>query len=471
MRAVLLWLTILLVLSAAGGADEFDWLMVNGCRERTSWARDEDTLYPPFAYVTDYDQRGDLVTVSRNMLFASYADTANIVVAYDTETRTKLWSFVLPNTWGSAASVPAVGESLVFCGSHHGFGLHALDRFTGQERWLKQIGNLYTRNPIVDGGRAYVVQDSLYCLDGSTGATVWSYPVSGQLTPAVDDSNAYVATGSQTIAFDKATGTVKWQTASSQRLTIALALGDDYVYAYESGLIAARSKASGDTVWTHVPPYDLPWLTQGAMAVSDDYLCYAVWEDADTLGRIYTLDSSTGAYLWHHVLDTAGAFAPTIANGFVYAVNHASGTLWGFNLATGGVAFFDDALQYRNQPVVANHALWVSSSSGIREFRTCFSADDRGSPNPNLSVRMLAPSQPNPAVDRAFIHYRLPCSGHLRLRLLDVTGRVISILAEGYCESGSYRTTLDATGLPPGAYVCRLDAAALSESRPLVIVR
>jgi hypothetical protein len=83
----------------------------------------------------------------------------------------------------------------------------------------------------------------------------------------------------------------------------------------------------------------------------------------------------------------------------------------------------------------------------------------------------LHPSYPNPARGRATIAFDLPRASDVSLRLYDVVGREVAILADGRREGGRHEVPFDTGRLASGTYYCVLRAGNAVQSRPLVLAR
>jgi hypothetical protein len=90
------------------------------------------------------------------------------------------------------------------------------------------------------------------------------------------------------------------------------------------------------------------------------------------------------------------------------------------------------------------------------------------------SVAPPAPSLrapfPNPTSGAATAPFTLAQSGHVRLEVVDVLGRIVAVLADGVRPAGSYSGHLP-VGLPPGRYILRLRTPDGSTTAPLTIVQ
>lgn len=85
----------------------------------------------------------------------------------------------------------------------------------------------------------------------------------------------------------------------------------------------------------------------------------------------------------------------------------------------------------------------------------------------------LEQSYPNPLPPGApaTITYEVPVNSSVRLTLMDMAGREISLLAEGYHEKGRYELQYLPASLPDGSYFIVLSSDATLEVRKLMILR
>jgi len=87
---------------------------------------------------------------------------------------------------------------------------------------------------------------------------------------------------------------------------------------------------------------------------------------------------------------------------------------------------------------------------------------------------MLA-SRTNPMIRRAALQYSIPASGHARLTIDDVAGRVIRTLVNGWTEAGPHAVNWDgrseaSRASPPGVYFARLECDGLTRTCRLVLL-
>jgi len=85
----------------------------------------------------------------------------------------------------------------------------------------------------------------------------------------------------------------------------------------------------------------------------------------------------------------------------------------------------------------------------------------------------LEQSYPNPlrVGSVATIEYGIPVRGGVRLAVVDMGGREVAVLAEGFHEQGRYRTHFRPSSLPSGSYLYVLTSTTTSEVRRLTLIR
>lgn len=83
----------------------------------------------------------------------------------------------------------------------------------------------------------------------------------------------------------------------------------------------------------------------------------------------------------------------------------------------------------------------------------------------------LFQNYPNPFNPTTVIRFQIPRSGSVTLKLYDVLGREVAVLANGKMEEGLHETTFDAGKLASGVYFYRLRAGEITLTRKLLLVR
>jgi hypothetical protein len=118
--------------------------------------------------------------------------------------------------------------------------------------------------------------------------------------------------------------------------------------------------------------------------------------------------------------------------------------------SSGAFAFHGDHLYYAGTGIIHGHPSHALA-------RTPLSAVlDAPRPRvPGSSVALAATPNPSRSVTRFTL--QLPTAGHLRLSILDLTGRMIATLADGEFPAGEHDVRWDAPAAP-GVYFARLEA-------------
>jgi hypothetical protein len=116
------------------------------------------------------------------------------------------------------------------------------------------------------------------------------------------------------------------------------------------------------------------------------------------------------------------------------------------------------------------YAQWVDAQGNVGGPTTGVAP---GAAPPGLA---LAPLSPNPARGTATARWELPRAAHVRLALLDVSGRERRVLADGTQAAGRHESAIDlrdagGRALEPGLYFVRLDADGRSLAGRLVVVQ
>jgi hypothetical protein len=83
----------------------------------------------------------------------------------------------------------------------------------------------------------------------------------------------------------------------------------------------------------------------------------------------------------------------------------------------------------------------------------------------------LTQNYPNPFNPSTTITFDVPSAGAVSLAVFDMLGRRVATLVNEQLQPGRYRTTWDATGLPSGVYVYRLQAGGFVQTRKLLLAK
>ncbi len=83
----------------------------------------------------------------------------------------------------------------------------------------------------------------------------------------------------------------------------------------------------------------------------------------------------------------------------------------------------------------------------------------------------LAQNYPNPFNPTTVIAYELAAAGSVSLKIYDILGRQVAVLAEGYQSPGMHTVKFDGAELPSGLYVARLSAGRINAQMKMVLLK
>lgn len=83
----------------------------------------------------------------------------------------------------------------------------------------------------------------------------------------------------------------------------------------------------------------------------------------------------------------------------------------------------------------------------------------------------LSQNYPNPFNPTTVIGYQLPVASEVSLKVYDMLGREVATLVNGRQEAGSYRYTLNASGLSSGVYFYTLRAGNFTKTMKMMLVK
>lgn len=83
----------------------------------------------------------------------------------------------------------------------------------------------------------------------------------------------------------------------------------------------------------------------------------------------------------------------------------------------------------------------------------------------------LSQNYPNPFNPSTKITFSIPVDSKVNLRVYDLTGRQVAVIAEGSMSAGSHTVTLNAANLSSGAYFYTLTAGDFSKTMKMVITK
>ncbi len=91
--------------------------------------------------------------------------------------------------------------------------------------------------------------------------------------------------------------------------------------------------------------------------------------------------------------------------------------------------------------------------------------------NENYKGSRLGQNFPNPFSTSTTLEYFLSDKGNVSLKIFNMLGNEVAVLAEEYKLPGQYRVTFDATGIPSGIYLCKLNVDDFMLTRKLILIK
>lgn len=138
-----------------------------------------------------------------------------------------------------------------------------------------------------------------------------------------------------------------------------------------------------------------------------------------------------------------------------------------YRLMTGRDLFFSDSVR-----VYIDTNLDGFFNDSLRVFGLIVTTDARPEQGHQLpSEYRLDQNYPNPFNAATTIAFELPEPGMVRLELYNLLGQRVAVIGEGLFEAGRHQVVLDASQLPSGVYLYRLQAGSFVQTRKLMLVK
>lgn len=263
-----------------------------------------------------------------------------------------------------------------------------------------------------------------------------------------------------------------------------------------SGVLIAGVNTSGYLQWSNVFPRDEGYVNlKQIVSAGNGFLCVGTREGDSTSSQQIRLlkTEATGNYEWHRdyggVDFEQGNCLLAINDDFLLAG-------WTRSFGSGGT---DCWLVRVNS---SGDSLW-SRTYGGTDHESCsglFAEDDGsgivvGAVTPEQSSNSdwlaiglefeqgtlpfcrvpryysLAQNYPNPFNASTAISFDLPREELVRLIVFDITGRIVATMADKVTEAGAHQVRWDASRVPSGVYIYRLENGSFTQSRKMVVLK
>jgi photosystem II stability/assembly factor-like uncharacterized protein len=83
----------------------------------------------------------------------------------------------------------------------------------------------------------------------------------------------------------------------------------------------------------------------------------------------------------------------------------------------------------------------------------------------------LEQNYPNPFNPSTTINYSVPEAGNILLSVYNTVGEEVAVLVNGYSESGRFNVTFDASNLPSGVYLYKLQSANTVQTKKMMLLK
>jgi photosystem II stability/assembly factor-like uncharacterized protein len=83
----------------------------------------------------------------------------------------------------------------------------------------------------------------------------------------------------------------------------------------------------------------------------------------------------------------------------------------------------------------------------------------------------LEQNYPNPFNPVTNINFSIPKAGYTSIRIYDILGKLVSTLFEEQLAPGSYKADWDASQMPSGIYLYRIESGSYTQSRKLILIK
>ena len=242
---------------------------------------------------------------------------------------------------------------------------------------------------------------------------------------------------------------------------------------WAGGYIGVYQTTDGGVTWDVVRPfgedfntYDIQFLTSSLG-----------WVIGSLGGDGTILKTTDGGSAWENQIDSTypyfyfeSLFMADEENGWVICNDFWNSLL---HTSNGGNT-------WEEVPFPSHHSLFhvafADAQTGwvIGEHGTIFHTESGGLPTPGDPIPQrlsLRQNYPNPFNGVTTIEFDVATAGEVVLRVYDILGREVAIIARETIPPGIYTRQWDADGLPSGVYFYRLQAGGFVETRKLVLLR
>lgn len=298
-------------------------------------------------------------------------------------------------------------------------------------------------------------------------------PLAGQVLALAVDRNEVIFAGTNVGVARSVDNGDSWEFDLPGRAVLALAINDaGHIFAGTIGRGVYRSTDQGET-WSEVNNGLTMPLVLALIINSDQHLFAGTY-----FGGVFR--STDNGDSWEET--NIGLNAPSIAALAINDAGHIFAAAPGIN--TGGVfrslnngdnwEAVNSGLPQANVFALGfdrqGRILAGTDGDGVfRSIRTTTSVDEDAGDLP-LSFA-LAQNYPNPFNPSTTITFDLAKPSPVKLKVFDVTGREVAVLADQIFQAGTHRIVFTPNGLTDGLYFYRIEAGEFAQTNKLTLLK
>lgn len=221
---------------------------------------------------------------------------------------------------------------------------------------------------------------------------------------------------------------------------------------------------------------------------ASEYTMYGYSSYGETKKRTLEQDDINGIrYIYGYPGVKLSSFTATAKGGDVAVEWRTSSevNLAGFNLYRMETTAGDGSYVKLNKALIRGHSPYVYNDRGLAAgtYKYKLEAVDLGGKREQFgpiscevgrgtkATFALAACYPNPARERVTMKFTLPAAGEARLRVYDLSGRLVAEPAAGEMAAGEHEVVWTVGDVAPGVYIYRLETADNIAARRLVVTR
>ncbi|RPI19280.1 MAG: T9SS C-terminal target domain-containing protein [Ignavibacteriae bacterium] len=196
-------------------------------------------------------------------------------------------------------------------------------------------------------------------------------------------------------------------------------------------------------------------------------LCYY----SSNRGNTWTLKSGMPDTGYFYTVANMGAkFWVSSYNKILYSSNGGANFSVQYVSPSGGIYTNFGFTQSSTDNILTTIKGWgVTNTNAIGGYEDVFGVKQISFEVPNDFY--LSQNYPNPFNPFTKIHFAIPHPSNVKLTVLDILGREISVLVNDNLKAGNYESNWDGSSYPSGIYFCKLESGYNSVIRKMILLK